>query len=84
MLRGAALDDQFRLSATFRRPTPPDPLGTLPAIAVNALGQAIMRVRTRRFIGYDWGAVLDLEETDPEGFANLLLDERCQVLDLLL
>jgi hypothetical protein len=84
VLRGAALQDELSLDATFAEPTPPDPLGTLPAIAVNALGTAIKRVRTRRFTAYDWAVVAAFAEADPFGHAILLTDERCQVLDLLL
>jgi hypothetical protein len=84
VLRGAALDNELSLDATFAEPSPPDPLGTLPAIAINALGQAIGRVRTQRHTAYDWGTVAKFAEADPAGFDLLLTDERCRVLDLLL
>ena len=84
VLRGAALDNELSMNATFAEPTPPDPLGTLPAIAVNALGQAIGRVRTQRHTTYDWATVSKFADADPTGFDLLLTDERCRVLDLLL
>ena len=84
VLRGAALEDEDALVATFALPTPPDPLGTMPALALDALGVAIRRVRTQRSLDYDWGAVSALAEDDPEAFDLLVTDERCQVLDLLL
>jgi len=56
----------------------------MPAIAVNALGAAIKRVRTQRSTACNWGAPIAFAEADPVGHAILLTDERCQVLDLLL
>lgn len=81
-LRGAALASEFDLFATFAEPTPPDPLGTRPAIAVTALGQAILQARQRRPADFNWAAVQQLQDEDPDGFAILLRDERCEVLDL--
>ncbi len=82
--RGAVLASDAGLLQTFAKPSPPDGLGTLPALPMTALGQAILRARAERPGGYDWGSVLALEQDDPDSFALLLADERAIVLDLVL
>lgn len=81
--RGAALADRFSLADTFEDPSPEDPLGAMPALTVTALGQALLAARQLRSTDYDWAAVLELEEEDPERFLGLIEDERLTVMDLL-
>lgn len=83
--RGAALQDLEALATTFRQPTPNDKLGTLPAVRVTLLGQAILVARTRRppLDNISWADVIDFWEQAPDNFETLLLDERCEVLDSL-
>lgn len=81
--RGAALASGLDLFAAFAEPTPPDPLGTLPAVKLTALGQAILAARQQRPT-YDWATVQQAAEADPDGFTILLGDERAAVLDLAL
>lgn len=82
--RGGALRDIMGLLDTFTEPTPPDPLGTKPRLTLTALGQAILRARLHRPAGYDWAATKEVEWEKPDRFADLLADERAQVLDLVL
>lgn len=81
--RGAALQTADHLAVVFQRPTPPDPLGTLPANPISVLGQAILRARAGRQDGYDWAAVTALERDDPLMFLALLHDARMAVMDLI-
>lgn len=82
--RGAALLDADALMATFRDPTPDDKLGTLPAVRVTVLGQAILAARSERpSDDIDWTDVIALQDGDPLAFETLLLAERGAVLDLV-
>jgi hypothetical protein len=84
VLRGIALQSPGVFATTFQQPTPPDPLGTLPANPVTILGQAILRARELRSGGYQWGLVQDLAVTDTDLYLALIEDERMAVMDGLL
>lgn len=83
VLRGNALQGADALAAAFQEPTPPDPLGTLPANPVTILGQAILRARASRPGGYVWGRLQDLADRDTDLYLALVEDERMAVMDLV-
>lgn len=81
--RGLALQDATTLAASFAEPCAADPLGTMPATRVTALGQAILRARAARPDGIDWAAVERLRAEQPGAYLALIEQERCAVLDLI-
>lgn len=82
-MRGNALLGAEELAATFLAPTPPDPLGTVPANPATVLGQAILKARAARPGGYLWSEIQALRESDMDLYLALIEDERAQVMDLI-
>ena len=79
-----ALKSPATINAEFADPKEDDPLGTTPKDPTTVLGRAIDMARQQRSTDYDWSSLQSLQRSDKAGFDDLVLDERRDVLEIVL